>query len=550
MKRLTKVLYALTFLAVCAGALAFLQRFTQAESAFLYPTWETGAVVTASGAETPFDPAVLPPELEEGEWYRYALTLPEGRANGTLLIFETTGLDAAVFLDGAELWYSAVSQPPETANQSQAQIALPAGGGEALTIDLRPLSDTAIVPPLLRLSTDPTDQAGTIAYANYYGLSAGASALAAVLLWGLFLLGLAHGKRNWPLLLPTLAAALLTVHRLAVGYGAYFLPQALQGPISSPWLEGLTALALAAYLVLHRERAFWKALGITTAWSAGALALAGLISQARGGYLDRYLSELVSQLGAGIWDGTLYWLIWWLVLVCAALSAWELARSIARAQGESRALALKNQLMQENYRAIQGRLRESARRSHEFSHQVAALDAAAQTRDWTAVERLVAAWKEERAADQNRFTEHVTVNAILQDAAGRARAAGITFRASVLIPKTLPFQDEELCALLVNMLDNALEGAERTPEGREKTIRFQMRVKGDFIPILCENTFDGHVETAPDGSVKTTKPDPDSHGFGLAQMRAVVEKYESILDVSWTDDHFTVQTAPQYPREG
>ena len=135
-------------------------------------------------------------------------------------------------------------------------------------------------------------------------------------------------------------------------------------------------------------------------------------------------------------------------------------------------------------------------------------------------------------------------------AAGRARAAGITFRASVLIPKTLPFQDEELCALLVNMLDNALEGAERTPEGREKTIRFQMRVKGDFIPILCENTFDGHVETAPDGSVKTTKPDPDSHGFGLAQMRAVVEKYESILDVSWTDDHFTVQTAPQYPREG
>ena len=40
MKRLTKVLYALTFLAVCAGALAFLQRFTQAESAFLYPTWD------------------------------------------------------------------------------------------------------------------------------------------------------------------------------------------------------------------------------------------------------------------------------------------------------------------------------------------------------------------------------------------------------------------------------------------------------------------------------------------------------------------------------
>ena len=550
MKRWFKILSVLAFLGVCAGVLVFLQRFTQSPPPFTYPAWETGAVVSAGGTETAFDPAGLPPELEEGERYRFTLTLPPDRENGTYLIFETAGLEIAVFLDGTEVWYSAADQAPETVNQSQVHLPLPAGGGETLTVDLRPLSDIAILPPLLRLSADPTDQAGAIAYANYYGLPAGASALALVLLWGLFLLGLAHGKRSFLLLLPIGSAALLTVLRLAVGYGTYFLPEAVQAVFTRPWLEGLTALLLALYLVLHRERAFWKALGITTAWSAGALALAGLISQARGGYLDRYLSELVSQLGAGIWDGTMYWLIWWLVLVCAALSAWELARSIARAQGESRALALKNQLMQENYRAIQGRLRESARRSHEFSHQVAALDAAAQTRDWTAVERLVAAWKEERAADQTRFTEHVTVNAILQDAAGRARAAGITFRASVLIPKTLPFQDEELCALLVNMLDNALEGAERTPEGREKTIRFQMRVKGDFIPILCENTFDGHVETAPDGSVKTTKPDPDSHGFGLAQMRAVVEKYESILDVSWTDDHFTVQTAPQYPREG
>ena len=139
----------------------------------------------------------------------------------------------------------------------------------------------------------------------------------------------------------------------------------------------------------------------------------------------------------------------------------------------------------------------------------------------------------------------------VQDGAGilLAKAAGIAFHAVVLIPKTLPIQDGELCALLMNMLDNALEGAQRTPAGREKAIRFQMRVKGDFIPILCENTFDGHVETAPDGSVRTTKADPDSHGFGLAQMRAVVEKYESILDVSWTDDKFTVQTAPQFPRE-
>ena len=77
-----------------------------------------------------------------------------------------------------------------------------------------------------------------------------------MLLWGVFLLGLCRGKRDLPLLLPIAAAALLTCHRLAVGYGSYFLPEPVQAALIHPWLEGMTALLLAAYLALHRERAF------------------------------------------------------------------------------------------------------------------------------------------------------------------------------------------------------------------------------------------------------------------------------------------------------
>lgn len=549
-KRLMRAGYALAFLAVCAGTLWFLQRFTQAESAFVYPAWETGAVVSAAGQETPFDPLGTLPGLEEGETYRFTLTLPAARASGTYLIFETAGLEAAAFLDGTELWYSAAEQSPETVNQSQAHIPLPAGGGETLTVDLRPLAEGAIVPPILRLSADPADQAGTVAYANYYGLPAGASALALALLWGLFLLGLARGKRNWLLLLPILAAAALTVQRLATGYGSYFLPQAVWELCVTPWLERFAALALVLYLVLCRDRAFWRTLGLTAAWSAGALAVMGLISHLRGGYLARYLAGLVSELGAGIWSGVLYWLTWWLVLVCAALSAWELARYLARAQGEARALALKNKLVLENYRSIEQKLQETAKLRHEFAHQMIALDTMVQARDWEKLEQWVSARRQDSRSDPVRFTEHIAVNAILQDAAGRARESGITFRASaMMLPRTLPVSDEDLCTLLMNMLDNALEGAARTPAGREKFVSFQMRLTGRFLPILCENSFDGHVETDRKGDLLTTKGEKDSHGFGLAQMRAVAEKYGSVLEISWTEERFTVQTALQRPAE-
>ena len=164
------------------------------------------------------------------------------------LIFETTG-SGGCRLSGRG---ASCGTPPSVSRRRRPTRArlrspLPAGGGEATDHgSAAPVGTRPWCRPFSGSPPTPQIRPGTIAYANYYGLSAGASALAAVLLWGLFLLGLAHGKRNWALLLPTLAAALLTVHRLAVGYGAYFLPPALQGPLSSPWLEGLTALALAA----------------------------------------------------------------------------------------------------------------------------------------------------------------------------------------------------------------------------------------------------------------------------------------------------------------
>ena len=539
---------ALAFLALCAGVMLFLQRFTQSEPSFVYPAWETGAVVSASGGETAFDPAGLPPELGEGELYRFTMTLPEGRTNGDFLIFETAGMEVSVRLDGAQLWYSLSDQDPETANQSQARIPLSAGGGEALTLDLRPLSEAAIVPPILRLSSDPSDQAGTIAYANFYGLPAGATALALILLGGLFLLGASQGRWNWSLLLPVLAAALLTVHRLTRGYGPYFLPQPVQDLFSHRWLEWLAALALLLYLALQRDRAFRRALGALAAWSAGALAAAALFSFLRGGYLSLYLSSLAEQVLLGFWDGPLYWLNGWLVLVCAALSAWAVVRTLAASRAEASALRLKGNLMMESYRALEAKLREGAAARHETAHRLTALDALYQTGDWAGLGRLLEELGEQNARlSRTAFSPNFAVNAILQDAEARARAAGIRLEVRADVPEQLPVPVEDLCALLMNLLDNAPEGAARVEAPGERLIRFRAAAKDGYFAVRCENSYAGPLAPDERGRLRTTKADPEAHGFGLPQMSAVAEKYGSLLDVSYTDRVFTVQTALKLP---
>lgn len=43
---------------------------------------------------------------------------------------------------------------------------------------------------------------------------------------------------------------------------------------------------------------------------------------------------------------------------------------------------------------------------------------------------------------------------------------------------------------------------------------------------------------------------PGGHGFGLPKMSAIAEKYHSVLDVRYTQDTFTVQTALSLPAAG
>ena len=480
--------------------------------------WETAAVVSADGSQRALDSAAALPPLEEGESYQFSLTLPENRTRETRLMFDADGLEAAVYLDGRQVWYSVALASTEDSELGPVLLTLPVGGGETLTMVLRPASPSSSIsqPPVLRFP----DVSG-------YGLPAEMSTRMLILFWGLFLMNAARDTPNWQLLLPMLTAALRTVQHLAVRYQGETLPQPVLAALSGPWLIVLAALVMAVYLALQRRRGFWKAFGILTAVSVGSmLALSAFSAVRNHTWADTFAGTAARLLRSGDVVRILYWVTLWAIMICALLAAWELAHSILRTQRESQALALRNQLIMDNYRALEQKMRESAALRHEFKHRLLAIDSMLQAR---------------------LYSSNLVVNAILQDAAGRARAAGVSFRVTALVPKELPFPDEDLCALLMNLLDNALEGAARTPEGRERSILFRARIFKGFLVLRCENTFDGYVKTDGQGHLLTIKDEPSSHGFGMAQMRSVAQKYHARLDVDYTGQRFTVQTALQLP---
>lgn len=546
MKKWKAVVCLGAFLLLAVGTCVFLALFSGTQGAIPIIDWEEASIVDSKGGKTPFDAASGQPALGEGEHFHLSLTLPQ-RDGHTYLIFEVENLDLTLSLDGRELYRSTALIDENALNGSQIQIPLAAGSGELLEMDVVPLGQVALFPPLLRLAEDPNDTAGTMAYANSYGIPAGAVALAAVLLCGMFLWSVYLGRPAWKLLLLVFAGAEWLTGTFAQGFGMYFLPDAALAVMGWRGWPLLSLAALAAYLLLHRDRDFWKALGVSAGCSAGVFLAGYLLSLALGGRLSAHVATLVSEAVSGYWDSLVYDVSLWLVLLCALLSAWEFLRSILRLKMQNRSLELRDQLLFENYRSLEERVREEAAQRHEAAHNLTALDAMVQARDWQGLEGFLERWKEEASAASPPLTGNYAIDAILQDAAKKAKRLGAAFTVEALVPKELPLPYQDLCSLLMNLLDNALEACAQVEDAQRRSLHLRVALQQGFLAVKCENSYNGVLRLDEQGRPCTTKAHPETHGFGIPKMSSIAEKYHSILDVRFTNDTFLVQTALKLP---
>ena len=85
------------------------------------------------------------------------------------------------------------------------------------------------------------------------------------------------------------------------------------------------------------------------------------------------------------------------------------------------------------------------------------------------------------------YAPHPAINAVLTTMLARAQKQGIEAERRVDVPETLPFPDTELCAVLMNLLQNALDANALVPEGARKWLRVDCHVRGVHLYIGVEN---------------------------------------------------------------
>ena len=108
------------------------------------------------------------------------------------------------------------------------------------------------------------------------------------------------------------------------------------------------------------------------------------------------------------------------------------------------------------------------------------------------------------------------------------------------IPEPFSMTDVELCTLLGNLLENAVEACLRMPPGAPKRIRLKTACKPAFWYMVIENTYDGMLAPKEQLGFFTRKNNSEYHGIGLSSAMHLVEKHKGTLDVQPSAELFRV----------
>ncbi len=123
-------------------------------------------------------------------------------------------------------------------------------------------------------------------------------------------------------------------------------------------------------------------------------------------------------------------------------------------------------------------------------------------------------------------TNNPVVDILVGNKLGIAKSMGIDVDCSLLLPYPCGIRDIDICIVLSNALDNAIQAVKRLDAGMEKYIHVSGRIQGDFLMMEIENSFHGK--------------DAFKKGTGLSNVKKVAEKYGGAMSIETQENKFVL----------
>lgn len=208
-------------------------------------------------------------------------------------------------------------------------------------------------------------------------------------------------------------------------------------------------------------------------------------------------------------------------------------------QIDKRIAAYQRELIETHYREVENMYRQIRGWRHDYRNHIQMMKVLAANGDMDALK----AYLDELDTDLNTVdtvvkTGNPMADAILNSKISLARSRNIPTQVDAHIPVKLKMSELDLCCIIGNLFDNAMEASMALPEGK-RMIRVYMDMKGTQLYISFTNFTAAKKLSKVGKGFKTSKG--EGHGFGLVRIDDIVSRYDGYLSRNSEDGAFTTE---------
>ena len=206
---------------------------------------------------------------------------------------------------------------------------------------------------------------------------------------------------------------------------------------------------------------------------------------------------------------------------------------------DQRIAAYQRELIETHYAEVENMYNKMRGWRHDYRNHIQVMKAHAASGDLEAIRAYLDMLDTDlNTVDTVVKTGNAMADAILNSKISLAQSKGIAVRCDAHIPVALKMSELDLCCILGNLFDNAIEASLPLPED-QRLIRVYMDMKGTQLYISFTNfTAAGKL---PKAGKRFRSTKGDGHGFGLVRIDHIIERLDGYLSRNSEDGAFTTE---------
>ncbi len=200
-----------------------------------------------------------------------------------------------------------------------------------------------------------------------------------------------------------------------------------------------------------------------------------------------------------------------------------------------RVAAFEIELMQKYYLEAENLYTKMRGWRHDYRHHIQAMKVHAANGEYGEIEKYLDMLDEDLTNVETVIrTGNRMADAVLNSKLSLAMERNIRVKVEAQIPVSLTVSELDLCVVIGNLLDNAMDACMELPQ-EQRLIRLYMEMKGNYLYLSLMNTAGGQKKKG----FFSTKG--EGHGFGLGRVDRVVQKYGGRIKRASEDGAFSTE---------